>query len=85
MGKDGRQYIGAPRPLTQLSSKSMSNPLLLSPELPVRFAGNINGKGANTPKRATAAADNLPVVTGKSPVISIASIPTVPQGAAAGR
>ena len=84
IGKDGRQYIGAPRPLTQLSSKSMSAPLLLSPELPVRFVGNVNGKAA-TPKRAIAGADNLPFVAGKIPAISVATIPTIQFGTTAGR
>jgi len=78
IGKDGRQYIGAPRPLTQLSSKSMSTPLLLSPELPIRFGGNINGRGA-IPKKAATSADTLPVVTGKFHAGPIATIPTAVQ------
>ena len=84
MGKDGRQYIGAPRPLTQLSSKSMATPLLLSPELPVRFAGNVNGKGAIS-KRAVAGGDILPVVAGKFSSMSVATIPTAQIGTTAGR
>ena len=81
IGKDGRQYIGAPRPLSQLSSKSLSTPLLLSPELPVRFLGNVSGKGAIS-KRAASGTD-LPVVTGKVPLIPV--IPSVQIGASLGR
>ena len=78
IGKDGRQYIGAPRPLSQLSSKSMSTPLLLSPELPIRFGGNVNGRGAIL-KKAAASADTLPVVTGKFQAPPVATIPTAVQ------
>ncbi len=81
IGKDGRQYIGAPRPLSQLSSKSLSTPLLLSPELPVRFVGNVSGKGAIS-KRAASGTD-LPLVTGKVPLIPV--IPSVQMGASLGR
>ena len=84
IGKDGRQYIGAPRPLSQLSSKSLSTPLLLSPELPVRFLGNVSGKGAMS-KRVSGGAD-LPVVTGKTAAVPlIPNIPSVQMGASIGR
>ena len=84
IGIDGRQYIGAPRPLSQLSSKAMSNPLLLSPELPIRFAAQVNGKGAIT-KRPVVSVDNVSVATGKIPAITVATIPTTQFGASAGR
>jgi hypothetical protein len=84
MGKDGRQYIGAPRPLTQLSSKALSSPLLLSPELPIRFAGHVSGKGAIA-KRPVVSADNVSVATGKIPAVSVTTIPTIQTGASAGR
>jgi hypothetical protein len=62
----------------------MSSPLLLSPELPIRFAGHVNGKGAIA-KRPVVSVDNVSVAMGKIPAISVATIPTPQMGTSTGR
>jgi hypothetical protein len=59
----------------------MSAPLMLSPELPIRFSGNLYGRGVS--KKGLGV--ELPVVTGKVPGNLVATIPTVHSVTAAGR